>query len=550
MAPVDDKSPKKDKSPGMGRSKLKRIGRKALKRKKPDLFDSEWEEINETMNFDTIIEEKVNTAIDTIVDKVTKNLDEKLEKMVESHNKKIEDSIDELVRNKLKDIKQQCDKNTSDIAAQSAKINSVKTQSSKNKTELANHATKINKINQTLQKKNKSDISGYETKLVHLELQGSNTKEEITRYASKIKDIENSLDFYSTDMEELKQKTNDLKNSNENASLSVTQEHTANQLLTDVLIKRLNQEHESNLRHETYSRRNNVIIEGVKEYEYEDCAHIVSDICAKVLNLPDMYRYIDKAHRNGPKRSNAPRPIIARFLYHQDSEVIIARSSLARAAGLRIRADYPKEIQRDNVLLEKVHKLSLRDGKSTKLRGEKLFYNGKRYSVYDVHLAGLGVERIAERRSDKTVKFYGRFSKLSNFHPADLLYKGAKFTCAEQLYHYKRAERINDQSLALEILLAKDPADCKGLAKQIPEDRCMDLKIMREVIAMKFASEPFKTELKKTGNAKLMECNPYDSFWSTGTHMDESEPSNMRGENQLGVIIQEYRQQLNQNLTQ
>ena len=177
-------------------------------------------------------------------------------------------------------------------------------------------------------------------------------------------------------MEEVKQKTNDLKHSIGNACSNATHDHSHNRLLTDVLIKRINQEHESNLKHEAYSRRNNVIIEGVKEHEYEDCVNILSDICARVLNLPDMYRYIDKANRNGPKRTGAPRPIIARMLYHQDAEVIIARSSLARAAGLRIRPDYPKEVQRDNVLLEKVHRLSLRDGKPTKLNGDKLFYNG------------------------------------------------------------------------------------------------------------------------------------------------------------------------------
>ena len=95
------------------------------------------------------------------------------------------------------------------------------------------------------------------------------------------------------------------------------------------------------------------------------------------------------------------------------------------------------------------------------------------------------------------MRLYGRYSKLSNFHPAELIYKGAKFTSAEQLYHYRRAEDINDQYLALEILLAKDPTDCKLLAKRIPEDRNVDLRIMREVIDMKFAMEPFKTELKK-----------------------------------------------------
>ena len=161
------------------------------------------------------------------------------------------------------------------------------------------------------------------------------------------------------------------------ASAMDMQENKTDNLLTGILIKIINQEHERNLKHITYSRRHNMIIDGVKEFDYKDCVSIVSDICAKVLNLPDMYRYIDKAHRNGPRRNTAPRQIIVRFIYHQDAEIVISRSNMARAVGLRVYSDYPKEIQSENILLEKVHRLSLRDGRTTKLRGNRLLYNGK-----------------------------------------------------------------------------------------------------------------------------------------------------------------------------
>ena len=92
------------------------------------------------------------------------------------------------------------------------------------------------------------------------------------------------------------------------------------------------------------------------------------------------------------------------------------------------------------------------------------------------------------------------------------MYKDAKFHSAEQLYQYKRAERANNKSLALDILMTRVPVECKSLSKDLPEDRNTDIQIMREVIELKFRKEPFKSELTKTGEATLMECNPYDKF--------------------------------------
>ena len=51
-------------------------------------MDSDCDNLNETIELNAMIAEKVNSVIDTIVDKVRKNLDENIYKMVVSHNKK------------------------------------------------------------------------------------------------------------------------------------------------------------------------------------------------------------------------------------------------------------------------------------------------------------------------------------------------------------------------------------------------------------------------------------------------------------------------------
>ena len=94
--------------------------------------------------------------------------------------------------------------------------------------------------------------------------------------------------------------------------------------------------------------------------------------------------------------------------------------------------------------------------------------------------------------------------------------------------------------------LATDPVECKALAKYIPENREADIKSMREVIALKFTKEPFRTELMKIGNATLLECNPHDKFWSAGCRLDEVDPNKTTGNNQLGKLLQEHRERITQ----
>ena len=72
MAPVNNNSPEKSKCPRKTKIKIKRINRKSLKRKKTELTDSEYEDMSETANYDLVIEDKVNAAVDNILETITK----------------------------------------------------------------------------------------------------------------------------------------------------------------------------------------------------------------------------------------------------------------------------------------------------------------------------------------------------------------------------------------------------------------------------------------------------------------------------------------------
>ena len=189
--------------------------------------------------------------------------------MVQGYDKKIEDCVNKVVTEKIKQMKHQGDKKSSDLAAQSAKLNNIKTQTGKNKTDSANHTTKINKMNQIFDT-NKMDIAGHTAKLKELESQQTKLTQNVLECDSKIKDIENSLNFYSTDIDELKHEAKEIRDRTIDSARERPDDLAKQHTLTDVLIKKINHEHETNVRQEAYSRRNSILIEGVKERQYED----------------------------------------------------------------------------------------------------------------------------------------------------------------------------------------------------------------------------------------------------------------------------------------
>lgn len=538
MKPVSDKSPGKSGkcSPAKTKLKPKRAIRKSQKRKKTD--DNEWEDYDtdNSANFQDMIQKKVDNAVENILEKVNSTLDKKLNEMVKSYENTIEDRISKIVHDQINHLKLKCENNVSEIAAQKIAINNTKSLAGTNKKDIAQNTATLAQVSR--------DMDNIKQEMMSQDKQSKVIEKQ---FNDSIFEIEKSLNFHSAEVDDLRKVVDELKVQTENETSSANQKHTQPIALTEAFLNKLQQEHEINLNLQAYSRRHNVLVEGVREHPNEDCIDIMADICSRVLGLHDFHRHIDKAHRYGPRRAAQPRAIIVRFLYHHDADIVLAKGEYARKAGLRITPNFPKEIQRENALLYKVHRAAQQQGQDTRLNANQLHYKGQVYTVQNVHTSGLNTEGVAERRNDHTVRFFGRFSKFSNFYPVNMPYQGFMFKSAEQLYHYRRAKMVNNERLAIEIALSPDPADCKRLAKTIESNAEHDLKIMREVIEMKFSKDQFKRELMNTKSAELIECNPHDRFWGAGVHLDERQPNNSSGKNYLGVILSDFRKKLANN---
>lgn len=153
------------------------------------------------------------------------------------------------------------------------------------------------------------------------------------------------------------------------------------------------------------------------------------------------------------------------------------------------------------------------------------------------------------------VFFWTGNEEYSNFYYSPFYHQGIKFEWAEQAIMYRKAKLFGSHNIANEILKATNPAECKklGRSRQIPFDNKVwdenKERIFKEVLIDKFKLEDLRKKMLETGKREFVEASPYDKIWGIGlreNHPDATNKSKWRGQNLLGKILTEIRDEIYQ----
>jgi ribA/ribD-fused uncharacterized protein len=140
--------------------------------------------------------------------------------------------------------------------------------------------------------------------------------------------------------------------------------------------------------------------------------------------------------------------------------------------------------------------------------------------------------------------FRGPHDPLSAFYNCTLNWKEKSFNCAEQAYQYAKLEFHDVPQRAIsELLQAKNPYDCKRLAKQwVP--KCSEkwekvkFDVMEDICGTKAVQcFSFKEALIKTKDAHLLHNTETDPIWGCGR--------DLKGLNMMGIILMTVRDKIN-----
>lgn len=120
-------------------------------------------------------------------------------------------------------------------------------------------------------------------------------------------------------------------------------------------------------------------------------------------------------------------------------------------------------------------------------------------------------------------------------HKCSVTYEGLTYPSSENAYQASKCENPNEK-VQFQFV---EPYKAKRLGKQVKLKEGFDdqrLKIMEEILRIKFSQEPLRTQLIQTYPKTLEEGNTWgDTFWGI---------YNGKGQNHLGKILMKIRQSL------
>lgn len=204
---------------------------------------------------------------------------------------------------------------------------------------------------------------------------------EIKEVKKDIETLKETVKFNSDEVQDLKIENNELKERINKLEKKDKSEHCL-KLETEInLLKK------DIVNLETYSRKENIIIHGIKESSgTEDCKQLVKNLINNKLQISGEIN-IQRCHRLGKKQQEMDRhrPIIARFAFFSDRETVWKKKQMLKGSNLFIEEDLPVAIQQRRRRLLPVMKAARRDGKRASVHGDRLMIEGKPYTVESIN---------------------------------------------------------------------------------------------------------------------------------------------------------------------
>lgn len=398
------------------------------------------------------------------------------------------------------------------------------------------------------------DITTLRGEFASLNASFQNLQTSVTQATKDIVDLQSSVQFAHQDIAELKEKTKTLD------KLKKKQVDFSTRSKEIEAVKAENKKLKSDiLALDTYSRRENLIIEGFDEtaWKDEDCSDRVLCFFETKLGCKNAKERIrlDRCHRLGKKKSDsASRPIIVRFNYYQDRMEVWNHRYKLEKNKIKLREDYPPAIERKRRALYPVLKAVKDSGKKARLQGDRIIIESVPYTIETIkECPHISLPTLGQRQVGDCTIFFGRFSPLSNFHPCRITIDGRVFNCVEQFYQYSRALYAGETTTAELIMLADDPVEQKHLGDGTKRNARNWLAekadgVMYKAVSAKFIqNRELLIILSKTGTTKIVESNKHDRVWGSGTaYTDEhaGDPTAWTGQNRLGLCLNRVRDEL------
>ena len=135
---------------------------------------------------------------------------------------------------------------------------------------------------------------------------------------------------------------------------------------------------------ESSSMRDNLMFYGITEMQNEDCEQLIKQIYREKLDVSEAPNLtFDRVYHVGYQKANKTRPIVAKFHYYKEREVIRTKSfekpEQLKQQNFRVGAQWPQQVRDARKTLYPIMLREKQKGNNVKFVREKLFVNGQEY---------------------------------------------------------------------------------------------------------------------------------------------------------------------------
>ena len=308
----------------------------------------------------------------------------------------------------------------------------------------------------------------------------------------------------------------------------------------------------------------NLIFRGVEE-SLNETEDVLKDKIHRIIS--ETFNYHDKqsrlstarcciirrCKRLGRPNPHRPCPISVEFESKKDVDAILEYKYYL-TKGVFVDKEYCADTERKCCILRQI----LRAAKmkpdlkfKSHMEFDKLVIDSKRHGTDDLDKQPQTISpvNVSTKSNDKVVGFFSELCPLSNFHPANFIYKGQSYQSSEQFIQHAKAQYFNDQETAQWILKAQSALACKQLGylvENFNQQNWVDSmdNLCKEGIRAKFEQNPLLLRVLLSTGDKTIDESSKDDVWGTGIALFRWDCLNeclWSGKGELGVLLLEIR---------
>ena len=228
--------------------------------------------------------------------------------------------------------------------------------------------TKLDQIERTVNAINMK-VSDLEGKMNSMEPRVSEVEKSCAFISGENDDRKKELERTKVEINKLRTECTNIQS---NTNYLKARNHTLEAKVTDL---------------ESRSMRDNLLFYGISERgQQENCEQLVKGVCTDTLGLAEAENMtFDRVHRVGTFSKNKVRPIVAKFHYFREREIIRQKAYENNAAlkrmNLGIGRQWPSEVRETRKALFPIMQREKLQGNTVKLVKDKLFVNDVEYRL-------------------------------------------------------------------------------------------------------------------------------------------------------------------------